>query len=126
VCRASRRTSPLAVEKKRILYVEDDPDVARLTKLMLERRRPYEVKVETDSKKALGTAQGFHPDVVLLDMIMPEMDGGDVANLLRQDADLKAVPIIFLTAVAKPLQGFPFLSKPVSIEEVIACIEKHL
>ena len=115
-----------SVEKKRILYVEDDRDVARLTKLMLERMRPYEVKVETDSRKALGTAHLFLPDLVLLDMIMPEMDGGDVAYQFRQDAVLKWVPIIFISAVAKPMEGFPFLSKPVEIEKVIACIEKYM
>ncbi len=100
--------------------------MARLTKLMLERKRPYEVRVESDPAKALGVAQAFRPDVVLLDMIMPGMDGGDVARQLRDDAELKNVPIIFITAVAKPMAGFPILSKPVAIEEVIACIERHL
>jgi CheY-like chemotaxis protein len=114
------------VEKKRILYVDDDQQVARLTKIMLERKRPYEVKVENDSRKALGTARDFQPHLILLDMIMPEMDGGDVAHLLQQDAVLKQVPIVFVTAVAKPIEGFPFLSKPVSIEAVIACIERLL
>ena len=113
-------------EKKRILYVEDDRDVGRLTKLMLERRRPYDVQLENDATRALTTAQTFHPDVILLDVIMPEMDGGDVAHLLRQDAGLKRVPIIFISAGAKPIPGFPYLSKPIAIEEVIACIEKHL
>jgi len=119
------RAGPL-LEKKRILYVEDDRDVARLTKIMLERRRPYDVKLETDSTKALGVAQLFHPDVILLDMIMPDMDGGDVACQIRQDAELKGVPIIFITAVANPIKGFPCISKPTVIEDVIACIEKHL
>ncbi len=93
---------------------------------MLEHKRPYEVQIETDSTKALGAAQVFNPDLILLDMIMPEMDGGNVAYQLKQDDALKRVPIIFVTAVAKPVEGFPFLSKPVAIEEVIACIERHL
>ena len=59
-------------------------------------------------------------------MIMPEMDGGDVAHQIRQDTALKDVPIVFISAVGRPMNGYPFLSKPAAIEEVIACIEKHL
>lgn len=118
--------------KKKILVVDDEAPFTRLLKHALNR---YEVREENDALRALATAREFQPDLILLDIIMPGLDGGDLASQLRSDPQLKSVPIVFLTAVvsgiettAAPRQvgGFPFLGKPVSAEALIRCIEEHL
>jgi len=95
-------------------------------RIILERKRPYEVRVENDSKRALDVTRAFRPDVVLLDIIMPDLDGGDVAALIRNEPSLSKMPIIFLSACAQPIAGYPFLSKPSPVEKVIECIEESL
>ena len=114
------------MEKRRILIVDDEVEAPRLLKRLLERKCPYEVRLEHDSREALGSASGFRPDIVLLDVIMPCVDGYEVARLLRASADLQHVPIIFISAVSDPVPGFPFLSKPASIERIVATIEQQL
>jgi len=85
--------------------------------------------------RALATALGFHPDLILMDVTMPGIDGGNLAAKFREDPTLNQVPIVFLTAVvssrevgesAKEFGGFPFLAKPVSAEALERCIEMHL
>lgn len=113
-------------QRKRILIVDDEPDTTRLLRLMLERKRPYEVRVENDSRRVLDVTRAFHPDLILLDIIMPDLDGGDVAALIRGEPSLREMPIVFLSACAQPIAGFPFLSKPAPVEKVIECIEQNL
>lgn len=115
-----------AAARRRILIVDDEAETTRLLRMMLERKRPYEVRVENDSKLALDAARDFHPDLVLLDIIMPDLDGGDVAALLRGEPALHGLPIIFISACAQPIPGYPFLSKPAPVEKVIECIEANL
>src|SRR4051812_29508069 len=96
--------------RTRILIVDDEPETTRLLQLILQRKRPYEVRVKNHSKQALDVARAFKPDVILLDIIMPELDGGDVARLIRHEPSFERVPIIFLSACAQPIAGYPFLS----------------
>jgi len=123
------------MKKKRILLVDDEVSFTRLLKLNLEQTNGYEVRVENWAEDALTAAREFQPDLVLLDVVMPRMIGGDVAARLRADANLRATPIVFLSAVVgrKWVQehegivgGFPFIAKPASVEEVIDRIEQHL
>ena len=65
--------------KKRILLVDDEPAFTRLMKLNLECNSAYEVKVENDGGKALAAARAYRPDLIFLDVIMPDVDGGQVA-----------------------------------------------
>ena len=117
--------------KPKILIVDDEPGFTKLTRLTLTQ---YEMREENNSAQALQTARSFRPDLILLDVMMPELDGGDVAAQLREDAALASVPIIFLTAIVtenetakRPmLGGYPFISKPVTPERLAAEIEKHL
>ena len=119
--------------KKRILLVDDEPSFTRLMKLNLETNGPYEVRVENDGKKALAAALTFRPDLIFLDVIMPDADGGEIASRLRADASLKSTPIVFLTAVVSKneviqhgdvIGGQTFLAKPVSVDDVKRTIEK--
>ena len=117
--------------KTKILIVDDEQSFTRLTKLTLS---DYEFCEENDSSQALATAKNFQPDLILLDVMMPSMDGGDVAAQLRADPALKDVPIVFLTAIVteqeaakRPLfGGYPFLSKPITAEKLAENIERYL
>jgi CheY-like chemotaxis protein len=117
----------------RILIVDNDRDTTHLVKVLLERTGHYLVLEENDATKAHQSALNFRPDLILLDIVMPETDVGEVALRIEADPALKNTPIIFLTALvtraeAKSLniQRHSFLAKPVSIPELIKAIEEHL
>ena len=120
-------------EKRRVLIVDDDADITHLVKVLLERTGDYLVREENDAAKAYQSARDFRPGVILLDIVMPETDGGEVAARIEADPELQNTPIIFLTALVTraeaksglSIQGHPFLAKPVSIPELINAIEEH-
>ena len=103
-------------------------------KVLLERTGRYLVLEENDATKAQQSARNFRPDLILLDVVMPETDGGEVAARVEADPELHNTPIVFLTALVTRaevksglrVQGHPFLAKPVSIPELINAIEQHL
>ncbi len=117
--------------KPRILVVDNERAFTQLTKLTLT---DYEICEENRSKHALETARSFKPDLILLDVVMPGLDGGDVAAQLRTDPQLQKVPIVFLTSIVTEkesteqplLGGYPFISKPVKPARLVETIEKHL
>ena len=120
--------------KRRILIVDDDANSTHLVKILLERSGPYLVLEENDAARADQTAHDFKPDVILLDIVMPEIDGGELATQIEADRELHETPIIFLTALVThseansglQIQGHPLVAKPISIPELIEAIEKHL
>ena len=122
-------------DKKRILVVDDQPANTRLLKLHLEKTNQYEVREENNPKAALSAAETFQPHLILLDVMMPGVDGGEVAARIQASPKLKDVPIVFLTAAVTKgevdarggrLGGFPFLAKPVVLSDVTACLKQHL
>ncbi len=123
------------MKKKRILVVDDDVATCRLLKMGLEKTGAYEVRDESHARRALATAREFKPDLILLDVCMPDADGGDVAFQICADAGLKHTPVVFLTSLVSEREtgvhalqsgGHQFLAKPASLEKVVACIEGHL
>jgi CheY-like chemotaxis protein len=118
--------------KKRVFIVDDESGFTHLLKLTLERTGRFIVKEENDGTKAWLAAREFAPDIIFLDVVMPKIDGGDVAQQISSDPLLRHVPIIFLTAIVSEKEGghmiggFPFISKPVSLQALTECIEKHL
>jgi CheY-like chemotaxis protein len=125
----------MITDKKHILVVDDETAFTRLLKLNLEQTNHYVVRVENTPTAALAAAENFQPDLILLDIIMPGMDGGELAQCFRASPKLRSVPVVFLTAAATKAEvasrggrigGLPFLAKPVDLPEVIDCIEKHL
>ena len=121
--------------KKRIMIVDDEAAFTRMMKLVLEKSGRYEVIGENKATQALATARACQPDLILLDVVMPEMDGGDVAALIQGDPTLKDIPIIFLTALISEKEvlggpvtraGYRFLGKLASDSDLIACIEQNL
>ena len=120
--------------KKRVLLVDDEKSFTNLLKLNLEDTGQYEVRVENWAEDALTAAREFKPDLILLDVIMPGMDGGDVAGQIRNDRHLKGTPIVFLTATVSQREagvqglnsgGSLFLAKPVSFEQLVNCINEN-
>lgn len=82
---------------KKILVIEDDKDIADLVKLVLE-TESYIVELVLDPLIAFDKAKSYKPDAILLDLIMPEIDGWEIFKLLREDKDFDDVPIAILTA----------------------------
>jgi CheY-like chemotaxis protein len=120
---------------KRIFVVDDQPRDTRLLKLFLEQTNDYVVREENDARAALATAAEFEPDLILLDVMMPGVDGGELAALFKANPKLKSVPIIFLTAAVTKEEvkaggglvgGAAFIAKPVVLSELAACLKKHL
>jgi CheY-like chemotaxis protein len=123
------------MKRKRILVVDDEVSFTRLLKLNLEQTDEYEVRAENRAEEAMASARAFHPDLILLDILMPRMVGSDVAARLQADAHLKATPIVFLSAAvggkwAKEYEdtagGLAFIAKPASVEDVLSGIEQQL
>ncbi|MBG7602614.1 MAG: response regulator [Gammaproteobacteria bacterium] len=120
---------------KRILVVDDEPAITRMVKLNLERTQNYEVLTENHSTNAIAAARQFQPDLILLDVMMPEMDGDEIASQLRQDEQLSKIKFVFMTAIVSKddietmgsnIGGNEFLAKPVKTEELIGTIERVL
>jgi CheY-like chemotaxis protein len=120
--------------KKRILIVDDEKSLTNLLKLNLEETGQYEVRVENWPEDAIQAAREFKPDLVLLDIIMPRLPGGNVAAQIDSDPQLMGTPIVFLTAAVRKHQveenegiisGRPCLAKPATMDEVIAMVEKY-
>jgi CheY-like chemotaxis protein len=120
------------MSKPRILIVDDEIGFTRMIKIVLQN---YDIQEENDARQAHATALAFRPELILLDVVMPGIDGGNLALTFRADAQLKDVPIIFLTAVvslhdagvsSQLYGGYPFLAKPVTREDLEQCIEQHL
>jgi CheY-like chemotaxis protein len=123
------------MSKKRILVVDDEPSITRLLKLNLEQTGRYEVRVENLGAKAYEAAKEFLPDLVLLDVMMPDMDGSDVAASLKEDPSLRKIPVVFLTAAVKKeelgapdgkIGGRTYIAKPLNVQGVISVIERTI
>lgn len=121
--------------KQRILIVDDDTALAGTIRTGLEQTGPYEVVTEDDPRQARRRALDFKPDLILMDVIMPWMDGGTVAAQIREEDSLKQVPVIFLTSILSKdearekgsrIGNDPVLAKPVSLGELIQAIRKVL
>ncbi len=121
--------------KKRILLIDDEPFLTSLLRMNLEDTGRYEVQEQNDSLLALDTIQAFIPDLIVLDVMMPDLDGADIIYRLKNDARLKHIAVVFHTATVREaelqasgglISGFPFLAKPASTQQVIEFIEKHL
>jgi CheY-like chemotaxis protein len=119
----------------KILAIDDEPGVTRMIQLNLEQTGQYEVRTVNDGASAVSAARQFRPDLILLDVMMPESDGGDVAARLESDPLLKDIPIVFLTAIVTKKEAGPdglsihgrrFIAKPVTAKELIDSIEETL
>jgi adenylate cyclase len=124
----------LSDSSRRILIVDNDKNTTHLVKILLEKTGRYLVFEENYPARARQSARNFRPDLIFLDVVMPEADGGEIAAQIRADSHLQNTPIIFLTALVTRaeanaglhIDGHPFLAKPINIQELIKTIEEHL
>jgi len=125
----------MTTAKKRILVVDDEASLTRMLKRNLESTGRYEVHTENSGAAGVAAARAFHPDFILLDVMMPGVDGGEVAAQLREDKALEKIPVVFLTAIVKQeettatggtIGGCEYLAKPIKLEDLVACIQKHI
>ncbi len=123
------------MSKKKILVVDDEASLTRMLRRNLEATGKYEVKEENSGVHAYASAKKFQPDMVLLDVMMPGIDGGAIAAQIQDDKHLKNIPIVFLTAIIQKeeaentgsnIGGRTFIAKPVKLDDLITCIENKL
>ncbi len=119
--------------KKRILVVDDYPQVVEVLKIRLE-SAGYEVLAAYDGQEALNVARREHPDLILLDVLLPKINGYKVARLLKFDKKFKEIPIIMLTSRAKQADAElgieaganEYIFKPYNPAKLMEMIAKYL
>lgn len=124
------------MKNHRILVIDDSPTSTRMTRLMIERNGRYEVRELNEPSQALEVARVFHPDLILLDVCMPNVDGSEVAERFANDPDLADTPIAFLTCILTPGEAgqtgsrvigrHEYIAKPARPEKLVASIEGNL
>ncbi len=119
-------------DKKRILMVEDEPALAKLTAFRLK-TAGYEVLVATDGSQGLKMAGKERPDLILLDLELPVMDGYKVCRRLKDNESLKDIPVVILTASvdsitekAEQIGADDYLTKPYEPQDLLLKIKKFL
>jgi DNA-binding response OmpR family regulator len=118
------------MKKKKILVVDDEEDILHFLELVL-REKGYDVVTAANGHDALTTAQIEKPDLVLLDIMMPQMDGWEVLKLLRVDDETEHIPVAMLSARTEAkdrVQGLQegaidYICKPFSLQELLVKIE---
>jgi DNA-binding response OmpR family regulator len=119
------------MSKRRILVVDDDVNLSRLAGMILENSGKYEVMILNQSARALAAAIQFRAEVMLLDVDMPGLSGGDLAREAALDSRLRDVPILFLTGLLRHDEtvngsvesgGRQFLAKPVDPAQLLAAV----
>ena len=119
----------------KVLLIDDEVDFTELLAANLE-ESGYEVRQINDPTKALAEVRRFQPDICIIDLVMPRMDGGDVVSALKDDSQLSKTPVLMLTALVEEnpddpgeLQmkgGLPFVSKTSDLEVIINAIKIQL
>ena len=120
------------MSKKKILVVDDEANLTQALRRNLMATGKYEVREENSGAYAYESALEFQPDVIILDVMMPGIGGGAVAEKIQCDENLKHIPIVFLTGILEnkevestgsDISGHTFLVKP---DDLITCIEREL
>ncbi len=117
-----------------ILCIEDEPQMIDLIRLILE-DQGYRVLGAEGGQQGLEVMRAEKPDLILLDLMMPEMDGGDVFHHMKEEVELRDIPVIVVTAKAAPIDKVlwvnvakvdDYVTKPFGPGELIASVEKVL
>ncbi len=120
------------MEKKKVLLIDDNRDFCEITRLWLHYTWKYRVVTAANGPTGIDLARKVKPDVILLDVKMPVMDGGRVAEHLMEHSSTSDIPIIFLTGLVRReeveegggfIAGRPFIAKPFHLEELTGMIE---
>jgi len=124
--------------RAKILLIDDDPDFVEATKAVLE-SRPYEIITALGGEEGLKKTREEKPDLILLDVIMPDIDGFQVCQQLKKDPQLSQIPVIMITSFSEKyretsigvsqglsLEAEDFVDKPVAPTELLIRVEKWL
>jgi len=124
------------MKKKRILVIDDNVNATRIVKFSLERTGRFEVRELNDPSQALAAAHEFRPDLILLDVCMPHIEGSEVAEEISNHPDFAATPIVFVTSIVTPREAnkqgtlvvgrHEYIAKPARLETIVATIDRHL
>jgi len=122
------------MDKKRVLIVDDEPDIVESIKFSLELEDDIGTIEAYDGEEALAKARKEAPDLILLDIMLPKINGYKVARLLKFDAAYKNIPIIMLTARAQESDiktggetgANEYVTKPFDMEMLVAMVKKYL
>jgi len=122
------------VAKRTILIIDDEVSFAEMVKLNLEDTEDYEVRSEYKGIEGLAAVKEFKPDLVLLDIMLPDKDGFAILEELKKDPQTKPIPVIMLTALksdpvkfkAAMLYADDFIVKPVTVRNLVEKIEEVL
>jgi DNA-binding response OmpR family regulator len=118
--------------KRRVVYIEDEPEMIDLVRLILS-RRGYEIIGANGGREGLDMVRQQTPDLVLLDLMMPDMDGWDVYQQMKADEHTQNIPVIVITAKAQSIDKVlglhiakvdDYISKPFSPQELVDSVEK--
>ena len=124
----------MAEELKRLVYIEDEQEMIDLVRLILS-RRGYEVIGALGGREGLDAVQQHVPDLVLLDLMMPDMDGWEVYQQMKVDESTRHIPVIIVTAKAQSIDKVlglhiakvdDYIAKPFSPQELVDSVEKVL
>lgn len=124
----------MKITDAKILIVEDEPQINRLIELVLQSDGYYKIRKAYDGKEALSAIESDKPDLILLDVMIPEINGFELCKQIKEDENLKSIQVIMLTAKKMEediLQGFQngaidYISKPFSNKILLARIKAHL
>jgi len=114
------------LDKKNILIIDDDKDFCLLVKMNLETLGDFKVLVCHNSQEGIEKAQELQPDLILLDLIMPEIDGFQMLKLLKKDPETKHIPVVILTVKddevsrlrASQLYSEDYITKPIGADKL--------
>ena len=122
--------------RTKILLIDDEDDVCFFLKGNLELTGEFDVLTTTSGKEGIEFARGEKPDIILLDLNMPEMSGDEVAQILSDGSDTKKIPIVFITALITKgevgddsitnIGGYNYVAKPVATKELVDVIRRIL
>ena len=121
--------------KRRVLIIDDEPGFTEMVKLNLEATGQFEVRIENQASEAVVTALSYLPELILLDVIMPEIEGPDILLEFKRHPQLKKIPVVFLTATVTKdevdaeegnIAGHVFVAKPSTVKELMDCINRQI
>ena len=124
----------MAEDKKVVVCIEDEPEMIDLVKLILG-RKGFELVGAVGGREGLDTVRRLKPDLVLLDLMMPDMDGWEVYQQMKADEELKAIPVIVVTAKAQSIDKVlglhiakvdDYVTKPFGPQELLQSVNKVL
>ena len=121
------------VKKKKVLVVDDDVDITRLVEKALDKAGGYDVISVNKPARALGLVRKHNPDLILMDALMPVVNGTEIAMQLSRENRFRNIPVIFISSLlegsdtgttGKRIGGYMCLAKPFKPGDLLTCVEK--